>query len=346
MALIALSPRQSELTALELLELGVPDGVGAIEVCRDIERKLQWVPKGLDHLKAIAEELDAIAPASWAMRRLNDDMDTSAGGERPKATLVHEGRLWLAKMQDRGDRQALPAREFVTMQLASQVGLDVAEVDLHTFGAHQVLLVARFDRAGRPERPQRLLYASAHSVLRLDLDTVLGDPRRSYLNLADALRVWGRGNDDLGQQLQELWRRMALNALVGNVDDHPGNHGFLRSGATRTGWRLSKAFDITPALSHALQPVQDGQVLKLATGKDNLARATMERLLASAGHFGVDKAEGEQWLMASSRHVAEQWEPMLRKAARPVVQDAERMGRLIADTRPAFAYCEWLSQQG
>ena len=36
-----------DLTPMELLELGPPDGVGAIEVCHDIERKLAWRPHTL-----------------------------------------------------------------------------------------------------------------------------------------------------------------------------------------------------------------------------------------------------------------------------------------------------------
>ena len=30
-----------------------------------------------------------------------------------------------------------------------------------------------------------------------------------------------------GQDLQELWRRLAFNLLITNVDDHLQNHGFL-----------------------------------------------------------------------------------------------------------------------
>ncbi|WP_309295917.1 HipA domain-containing protein [Cupriavidus pauculus] len=97
-----------------------------------------------------------------------------------------------------------------------------------------------------PYRPQRRLFASAHTVLRLPLDAVRGDPRRSYLNFGDARRVWARGREELGAQLQELWRRMVFNALVGNTDDHPLNHGLLHDGGTQRSWHLAPAFDITP----------------------------------------------------------------------------------------------------
>lgn len=331
-----------DLGPLELLERGVPDGVGAIEVCVDIERKLGWLPKSLDELKPLAEALDAAAPASRALRKLNEDLDTSAGGERPKVTIVHDGRLWLAKMQDRGDRPALPAREYVAMTLARTAGIDAAQVLLHSFGAHQVLLVERFDRAGNPYRPERRLYASAHTALRLPLDAVRGDPRRSYLHLADQLRVWARGRADLRDQMCQLWRRMAFNALVGNVDDHPLNHGFLHDGNENQGWHLSPAFDITPVMTAVAQPLGEGPVLSMATSVDGSARASIQRLIAVTNHFGVDVEGASQWLYATAKLIAGNWEPMLRKAASPIVEDASRMDALVADARAAFAYSEWV----
>lgn len=301
-----------QLTALELLERGVPDGVGAIEVCADIEAKLAWQPKALDQLQSLAQELDAAAPASRALRRLDEDLDTSAGGERPKATLVHDGRLWLAKMQSRGDRPALPAREFVTMRLARMAGLSVAEVELHTFGAHQVLLVERFDRAGDPQQPQRRLYASAHTVLRLAPQAVRGDPQRSYLNLGDRLRIWARESGDLPGQLREVWR-------------------------------LAPAFDITPAVATLSGPTEDGPLLSMATGVDGSARTSVVQLLAAAGHLGLEQDAARVWLRDTAALVADHWEPMLRAAARPVMEDAARLDALAADARVAFVYGEWLA---
>jgi serine/threonine-protein kinase HipA len=341
------------LDALQLLELGVPDGVGAIEACNDIERKLQWRPKGLADLQQLTEYLEGHEPASRALRRLNDDLDTSAGGERPKATLAHEGRLWLVKMQARGDRQAMPAREFVTMRLAEQAGLHVAPVKLHTFGAHQVLMVQRFDRAGDPVKPNRKLYASAHTVLRLRLDAAKGDPARSYLALADRLRIWTRdGADDhperLGQQLVELWKRMAFNALVGNTDDHALNTGLLfdrvAEGSDRMAWGLSPAFDITPNVVGLPSPIADGPHLSLATGTDGRSGTSMARLADAAQWMGLERDDAIQWLMNTARQVAGQWAPMLRAAAGPVIEDAARLERLVGDVRPSFAYAEWLAQ--
>jgi len=191
----------------------------------------------------------------------------------------------------------------------------------------------------------RHLFASAHTVFRLRPEDTQGHPARSYLNLADQLRRWAHGSDTLEQQLRELWRRMAFNALVGNVDDHPRNHGFLRDQAEGTGWRLSPAFDVTPAGSRAHVPIEDGVPLLLATGADNRSMANKARLLASAPHFDVDVAEAEGWLTRTATQVAQRWDAMIREAAAPILGDVAQLSQLIADVRPSFAYAEWLASQ-
>ena len=74
---------QRDLTDLELLEEGPADGVGAIEVCRNIERKTEWRPAPIEELCKELAQLEEDAPPSRAIRRANGDVGTSAGGERP-----------------------------------------------------------------------------------------------------------------------------------------------------------------------------------------------------------------------------------------------------------------------
>ncbi len=47
----------------------------------------------------------------------------------------------------------------------------------------------------------------------------------------------------IGQDLEQLFRRVVFNVLIANRDDHLRNHGFLRD---RQGWRLAPAFDLIP----------------------------------------------------------------------------------------------------
>lgn len=310
---------QRELTALELLELGPPDGVGAIEACHGIERKLAWQPHSLDELLAQVQQLEDNAPSSRAIRRMDGDVATSAGGERPKTTIADEGSLWLAKLQDRGDAPHMPAREYVAMQMAQDLGLRVPRTRLITHEQREIFLVERFDRTGDPHHPARHLFASARTVLGLPPATTSGDPRRSYLVLADRMRRWIPEPAHLASDLQELWRRMVFNALVGNGDDHPLNHGLLHDGQ---GWRLSPAFDITP------QPTFKG-ILALSVSPDGSQHASVPHLLASHTRFGLGLADAVTWLGNAARHVATQWERRFKDAGIPQPR--------IASFAPAFA---------
>lgn len=318
---------QRDLSALELMELGPPDGVGAIEVCQDIGRKLAWRPHTLDELVDHIQELEDSAPASRAIRRLLDDATTSAGGERPKVTLLDDGKLWLAKLQDRGDAPHLPIREYVVMHMAAELGLQVPEVRLEQHAGREVFLIERFDRAGDPLHPQRHLFASAHTVLGLDGSTLPGDARRSYLVLADQMRRWITDAQACQQDLQELWRRMAYNALVGNRDDHPRNHGLLHDGS---GWRLSKAFDITPLPNFA-------RVLAMSVAADGSQECSLHQLLKAAPHFDLTLRDAAAWLADASVHVAQHWQAYLQTHGVPAAQ--------TEPFAPAFGMATELAEQ-
>lgn len=317
---------ERELGPLELLALGPPDGVGAIEVCSDIETKLRWTPHTLQELIEQVQLLDEGAPSSRAIRRMNDDDGTSAGGERPKATIEDAGSLWLVKLQDRGDAPHLPAREFVVMEMAAELGMDVPPVRFVRHGTHEVFLIERFDRAGDPRRPQRHLYASARTVLGLDAGALPGDPRRSYLVLADRMRRWITDEQHCRQDLTELWRRMSYNALVGNKDDHPRNHGLLNTGQ---GWRLSPAFDITPLPSFV-------GLLALSVLPDGSQGCSAHNLLSVCSHFGVELPDAVAWLGDAAHHVAGHWQQRL--------QDQGVPDGSVARFQPAFVMATELAE--
>ena len=82
------------------------------------------------------------------------------------------------------------------------------------------------------------MYASAMTLLeRRD-----GDNGASYLDLAEFISDHG-AQGHIDADLEQLFRRVLFNILVGNRDDHLRNHGFIRE---PSGWRLSPAFDINP----------------------------------------------------------------------------------------------------
>ena len=65
--------------------------------------------------------------------------------------------------------------------------------------------------------------------------------RGSYPEIVDALAEHGaQGKTDA----RALYRRVVLNVLISNVDDHLRNHAFLWLG--KAGWSLSPAYDLNP----------------------------------------------------------------------------------------------------
>lgn len=60
--------------------------------------------------------------------------------------------------------------------------------------------------------------------------------------IAEAITLHGAAGA-IEADLEQLFRRVLFNVLVGNRDDHLRNHGFLRRA---TGWVLAPAFDVNP----------------------------------------------------------------------------------------------------
>lgn len=329
-----------ELSDMELLEAGAGDGVGAIAVCQDIERKQNGTTAKLGDLSRAVERLDEHSPASRAIRAVNADLETSAGGERPKITISDGGKLWLAKMQDRGDRPGMPALEFLAMSLASECGITTPAVRLVTVGRHQVFMAERFDRHGDVSRPCRRLFASAHTVLRLQPTSVRGDARRSYLDFAHEAKRWCNATNGPADDGIELFKRMAFNALVGNIDDHPRNHGLLLVDGS---WRLAPAFDITPIQLAGPAGQEPWPVLAMAVSLNGSTMATPDQLLSSAPSFGVDVEAAGDYLRQTSEHLANTWERALRKALAPLDAPGDT-DRIVASARGAFTMAEYLAE--
>ena len=159
---------------------------------------------------------------------------SSLGGARPKAHVLDEaGRVAIAKFPSpTADEWDVMRWESVALQLARAAGIRVPDSKLHVIDDKPVLVVDRFDRAGM----RRLGYVSAMTML----EATDGD-NGSYLDIAGVIE---EHSPAAGDDLRELWRRIAFSILIRNTDDHLRNHGFLR--LSTAGWSLSPAFDLNP----------------------------------------------------------------------------------------------------
>jgi serine/threonine-protein kinase HipA len=96
-------------------------------------------------------------------------------------------------------------------------------------------LSRRFDREGA----SRIPFLSGLSMMGLK-----DGERGSYPEMVDVLTQHGA---QAAEDSRELYRRMAFNILISNVDDHLRNHGFLWIG--KGGWSLSPVYDLNPVPS-------------------------------------------------------------------------------------------------
>jgi serine/threonine-protein kinase HipA len=194
---------------------------------------------------------------------------SSLGGARPKAHVLDaEGRVAIAKFPSAAsDDWDVMRWEAVALRLARAARICVPDCTLQLIDGKAVLIVERFDRAGS----LRIGYVSAMTML----EAADGD-QRSYLEIADVIE---RHSLRAGEDLRELWRRIAFSVLISNTDDHLRNHGFLRTSSA--GWTLSPAFDLNPT------PSPGPKQLSTAIDLDDTT-ASVEKLIDVAGYFRLD----------------------------------------------------------
>jgi serine/threonine-protein kinase HipA len=199
---------------------------------------------------------------------------SSLGGARPKASIIDQhGRLAIAKFPKETDDTSIELWEAVALRLAARAGIRTPDHELIRVAGKPVLLSRRFDRDGQTRIP----FLSALSMMGLQ-----DGERGSYPELVDALAQHGAR---AAADAKELYRRMALNVLVSNVDDHLRNHGFLWVG--EGGWTLSPVYDLNPVPTD-VRP-------RILTTSINLDEATcdLDLVLSVAEYFGLDRASAK-----------------------------------------------------
>jgi len=251
------------------------------------------------------------------------DPGSSLGGARPKNVVEDGDGLWIAKFPQRGDRWSNAPVEAAMLTLAGRCGIRVPEARVERAGSESVLLVKRFDRervGAEDERPGYLRHRMVSALTVLDADDAPADRRNwSYVLLADELQRWSaRPREDKA----ELFRRMVLNALICNVDDHPRNHAVIAPGRE---WRLAPAYDLTPNSRQGL----DERRLAMECGQ--LGRqATRGNLLSQSMRFGLRPDDANAVVDEMAATVARFWRgDVLRNGG------SERDCRVI---EPAFTY--------
>lgn len=235
-----------------------------------------------------------------------------SGGARPKANVIDNGTLWLAKFTSVHDRQPIEQVEVATLRLASACGLRAPEVRLELADTpFPVALVKRFDRQGTGRIP----YISARTALG-KTGTTLG----SYTEIADFIRIAGA---DPREDFRELYSRLIFTILVSNKDDHLKNHGFLYVGSNK--WRLSPLFDVNPAPDR--NPHLETAILE-GGSHDRSIRLALE----ASEFFEINEGDARQIIQGMARRISDEWREALRTTG--------VTGSLAKHYEPAFTHAE------
>jgi serine/threonine-protein kinase HipA len=233
---------------------------------------------------------------------------------RPKCTLLDtDGGLALGKFPSVGDERAVTRGEVLALHVARNAGVQTADARIVLVNQQPVAVIRRFDRTADQSR---LPYMSGATLLQANRQDEL-----SYTQLVDAMRSVCA---DFANDARQLWRRLVLNHLITNVDDHLQNIGFLYTG--RKQWQLAPAFDLNPFPDKSPES-------KTWLSEDTGPITSIDQLLSKATYFELTPPQAEA-VVAEVKHAVKNWKAV---AASPDVgMQAAEMKAFEAAFKEAF----------
>jgi len=153
----------------------------------------------------------------------------NSGGARPKAAMKsHDGSHWIVKFRHVYDPVDIGKTELLYMKTARECGISVPRIGLVK---DKYFAIERFDITPQGER---LHVLTAATLLKTDF-------RRQDVDYTNLLALTGYLTQD-PLQVEEMFRRMVMNLVSINKDDHANNFSFICDNGT---WSLAPAYDIT-----------------------------------------------------------------------------------------------------
>lgn len=266
--------------------------------------------------KAVAGDLDGDSSAEAALRSIIE-VGTSANGARAKAVIgwnkdtseIRSGQFellpgfehWLLKFDGMGEDFELgPSQDYGRIEyayylMARQAGIDMPESRLLEENGRAHFMTRRFDREDDGTKHH------LQSLCAMDHLDFKKKSANSYEQLFMTMKQLGLGHSaDV-----EAFRRMALNVMGRNCDDHTKNFSFLlRKGGS---WALSPAYDIS--FAHNPKGAWTNQHLMSVNGRfGDIGR---EDCLVLANRFGIGEAPS---VLKEVRAAIELWPKAARQA--------------------------------
>lgn len=282
--------RDSEPSDLSLLTYMLESGSDRIGALDFQASPSTYLPRTVDSeatLEQLLHAAEMLEEGEEMPTSLSDALllGSTVGGARPKALIRDGDRRFIAKFPSTTDQLPYVRYEAVAMELSRRAGIETARTDIVRTAGRDVLLVERFDRRADGGRRMQL---SAATILGLNPERAVG--AMSYVDLAERIRA---DFDDPSETLVELFRRIVLNVLVRNTDDHARNHAAFWDGR---GLNLTPAYDVTS--SHGRIDSVASHPMSIAPGDNRSLLAVCVRaapvfhLTSTRAHELIDELVG------------------------------------------------------
>lgn len=312
--------RMSSASPFDVLALSGGGGTGVLLFSHSQDSvKPRIVQPTPSQLGAAAEGMHAVEQGLPLRAQVRELLraGTSLGGVNPKIAVADETGAWIAKFRAPDDVADTPRIESACLELARECGINAVKATHTAIAQRSCILIERFDRGPRGFMRH---YASAHAIWNRDRI----NPQRdfttwySYMGIADLLRE--HMSASAKEDCEELLRRMALNVIVGNTDDHGKNHGFVMDPEGR--WRLAPAFDLAPPM------VAQATHHSMGIGAQGEIRS-IENALSMSTKFVATPARGRQLLQEVATVVARRYRSLLTKHGVTEVDRKLALGRVL-----------------
>ena len=306
------------ITTLDRMAYMGNRGMGALEFKPARGAKTESAaPLEMKHLveatrRVIQGDLSGDAGAKVALSNIIS-VGTSAGGARAKAVIawnpltneIRSGQFdaaegfehWLLKFDGVGADSELGTGadygriEYAYYLMAKSAGVDISPCRLLEENGRAHFMTKRFDRDIVDGKTVKHHLQSLCAMDHLDFKQ---RETHAYAQLFMVVDKLALGDEAVSQ----VFRRMALNVLAKNCDDHTKNFSFiLKEGGQ---WQLAKAYDVT----HAYNPKGEWTYQHLMSVNGKFSGITEADLLADADRFGVRRARD---LLADARSAIDSW---------------------------------------
>ena len=224
------------------------------------------------------------------------------GGGRPKVSLILNAQFYLAKYSTSLDSLPEPQIEYATMSMAKDLGLNVPHIELSEHQGRKVYLMKRFDRSLSGKKIVRNHFVSALSLCNWH---VFGMKDWNYPAWCQHIRKAGHSENEIRQDLCELFKRVAFNIAVNNDDDHPRNHGLL---CVDGSWHLAPLYDVVPK---AMTSNRFTSAMSIGIYD---REASARNLLSACKYFELEKTEAQNIINSISSFVQDNWRQYFRNA--------------------------------